>query len=61
MKIKGWRTFLFAAAVAGTAILADESLKQWVMENFGLTGTGIAGLIGFFRYITTSPIFKPEE
>jgi hypothetical protein len=58
--MKGFKTIAFGILIAVTALLADETTKQFILENFGLTGSFVGGAVVTLRAITTSPIFKKD-
>jgi len=56
--MKGFKTILYGLLIAVTAVLADESVKAFVLENFEAIGASLGAGVMILRAITSSPIFK---
>lgn len=60
--LTGWKTFIFAIALAVFGALEQFDFTQFLNEdNAGLVATIIGIVVMILRAITTSPIFKKSE
>jgi len=65
MKLSGYRTILFNAALVALPvtdwIINNSAIVKPLMGEYGPVVLSVVGLIGInLRFVTNSPVFKPE-
>ncbi len=58
--MKGFKTVVYGVLIALLAIFGDETVQQFVNENFQAVGVFLGTGVILLRTITSSPIFKQE-
>lgn len=65
MNLAGYKTVIFNAALVGLPltdwIINNSAIVKPLMGEYGPAILALVGLIGInLRFVTTSPVFKPE-
>ena len=65
MKLNGYRTILFNAALVALPmtdwIINNSAVIKPLMGEYGPAVLAVVGLVGInLRFVTNSPVFKPE-
>lgn len=58
--MKGYKTLIYAGAVAVSGFLASPEMTAWAAENPAWVSTVVGAGIALLRLVTNSSIFKAE-
>ena len=57
-KVRGFKTFVFGAALVALAALSNDAVQAFIADNLAWLEAGTGTIVIILRALTNSPIFK---